>query len=1229
MNSDRQLASQPPVKILSLDGGGVRGLSSLLIFEYIVDHIRKSGGLAETQKPCEMFDLIGGTGTGGIIAIMLGRLGMTVDQSIKAYKELANTVFSLEPTNLSTPSPDARLEKLESAIKKIIRENCSDHQCIARQAGDSLETHICLHEDMLFKDEHCTKTVNIETSPTIIATYDTSRKLAQCKIWEIAMAISTANADISIGIGRDQEEFVDAKYGYNNPCEVLIKEAKEEFPAREMMILSIGTGLGDVVGIRDSKSSIFTAYSKIAGTSKPVDLRLRNLYDNTGLYYRFNVENGLKDDTLPGTDKIGDIAAHTRNYLTENEVYIKKFAKAVNSVTSLSQPNIQQAVHDEKDKQCLSDLFVTSPTADKKDIEKRKGGLLKDCYKWIVHHEEFQRFKSDGQCRVLWIKGDPGKGKTMLLCGIIDELMLDPSVTLSYFFCQATGGSELNTATSVLRGLIHHLALHNPQLTKHVRAKYDYAGKKMFNNAGTWNELCEIVAAILDDPSLSNAIFIVDALDECSVERQSLLEFISTASPAKWIVSSRNWPDIEEILNDAEQKVKIHLEINQDSVSAAVNSYITFKTDELATKKRLNEKTKTSVLEHLRSNANGTFLWVALVYQELSSPRTRKWQTLEKLKSFPPGLDCLYGKMLEQINKSGSPQLCKDILGAVLVAYRSLTLEELHALVEELGDMDMKEVEEAISLCGSLLAIHGTAVSFILPSGIRHQHHMIFVRSLELLRVTLKRDIYDLQVPGRLIREVSTPEPNPLAPIRYCCIFWVDHLRDSSSDFTVTEQDRIMKFFKEKYLQWLEALSLLHSISVAGSALQKLEVYLGKESQPLQNIVKDARRFILSHVGIIEMAPLQIYASALIFSPTKSWTRRNFSREEPDWIEVKPKVEADWNACLQTLEGHHDRVTSVVFSNDGQRLASGSDDKTVKIWDATSGTCLHTLKGHCGTVTSLVFSKDGQRLASGSWDETVKIWDATFDTYLHTLEGHSDCMTSVVFSADGQRLASGSRDKTVKIWDATFGTYLHTLEGHSDCMTSVVFSADGQRLASGSRDKTVKIWNATSGTCLHTLVGHDGGVTSVVFSDDRQRLASGSGDETVKIWDATSGMCLHTLEGHDHKVTSVVFSADGHRLASASMGISVKIWNVISGVLLYTLSPGHIPFSLDPFHYPIYSLDAGLLDLDMFMSSAVLSTDQPSPDNPNLPRSYTPQLLNHSPLLGFFLENLHHLHFIV
>jgi WD40 repeat protein len=220
----------------------------------------------------------------------------------------------------------------------------------------------------------------------------------------------------------------------------------------------------------------------------------------------------------------------------------------------------------------------------------------------------------------------------------------------------------------------------------------------------------------------------------------------------------------------------------------------------------------------------------------------------------------------------------------------------------------------------------------------------------------------------------------------------------------------------------------------------------------LVRLVQDARRFIMYHKGAIEGYPLQTYASALLFSPTGSLIRQLFQHEAPKGIHIRPTLRDSWSACLQTLEGHSGGVSSVAFSHDSTRLASASDDRTVKIWDASSGACLQTLKGHSEWVSSVVFSHDSTRLASASYNNTIMIWDASSGTCLQMLEGHSGSVTSVAFSHDSTRLASASCDSTVKIWDASSGGCLQTLEGHSRSVRSAELISF---LASLYSDRTV------------------------------------------------------------------------------------------------------------------------------------------------------------------------------
>lgn len=559
----------------------------------------------------------------------------------------------------------------------------------------------------------------------------------------------------------------------------------------------------------------------------------------------------------------------------------------------------------------LRDL-ISHPPASYSGFYQRKRKLYRPSFEWILFNNDFQYWHESKTSQFLWIRGDPGKGKTMLLCGIIDELQQELGNGMGlgwkpiYFFCQATD-NQFNNAESVLRGLLGSLFDEHKKLRDKMN-RTDISYKLDINDLDT---LCETFKQALQDPDLPGVYLIVDALDECQHGLQNLLQIIMdlsnlSSTKIKILVSSRNWPSIKRELNLLGQKILLQLELNKSSISGAVNRYICYKVNELKIKKEYDEAQREDVQQHLESNAEDTFLWVALVCEVLSGMDVDARNTRKKLEAkFPAGLENFYGRMVEDINNSREDApLYKQILAIACVVYRPIGWNELASL---LGKPGLKDARSIIGSCGSLLTlqeegteeeekvisfVHQSAKDFLLdnlhasrqifPDGVPREHYCVFSTSVELLLTTLKRDMYGLKDPGYLRNRASPPKPDPLAPVRYSCVYWADHLLElapcdlktlpapeeklkgepcadmhANSPYWYIELIQTMfkslltlyfllhhllwslraeefhncmkdeglvhRFFKEKYLYWLEALSLLSSIPEGVKTMEKLK----------------------------------------------------------------------------------------------------------------------------------------------------------------------------------------------------------------------------------------------------------------------------------------------------------------------------------------------------------------------------------------------------------------------
>ncbi len=259
-------------------------------------------------------------------------------------------------------------------------------------------------------------------------------------------------------------------------------------------------------------------------------------------------------------------------------------------------------------------------------------------------------------------------------------------------------------------------------------------------------------------------------------------------------------------------------------------------------------------------------------------------------------------------------------------------------------------------------------------------------------------------------------------------------------------------------------------------------------------------------------------------------------------------------------------VYTLAFSSDNQLLATGHSDGEIRLWEIETGQIIWSVKGHSSSVLTLAFSsvssnnliakenarKTPEMLVSGSFDKTIKLWNISTGKLSQTLSGHQDAVWSVAFSPNGEQLASCSSDRTLKIWNSDTGKEQQTLRGHTAAVTTLCYSPDGKLIASGSEDLSLRLWETQSGQCLQTLNGHTTQISSVTFSTDGQTLASCE-EQLIKLWNVKTGECTQTLQDSLTLVWSVAFSPDGQTLAGSD-GQILRLWDVHTGKCRQILS---------------------------------------------------------------------------
>ncbi|KAJ7610125.1 WD40-repeat-containing domain protein, partial [Roridomyces roridus] len=828
---------------------------------------------------------------------------------------------------------------------------------------------------------------------------------------------------------------------------------------------------------------------------------------------------------------------------------------------------------------------------------------------------------------IYWINGSAGTGKTTIAATVAHRCSnRTPSVLGASFFC-SRDSVESSSLGLVFTTIADQLAQFNAAFGEAVAAVRQANPDIMFSFPEY--QLRKLIVEPLHSVrnSFQPCVVVIDALDECkdpaptSTILAALSQHVEALSPLKFIVTSR--PEVHitralslEPLNLHTSPFHLH-EVALEVVQQDIERYLAAKLSRIA---QVEDWPTAEDIRTLAELSSGLFIFASTAVKFIDSPDCdpreqliRLIQNVDPQEAGSPThrLDGLY----TQVFKNAYPKLPEHVLPHLRRLIGSIVLLQNplppFALAELLG-LDLKQITPTLSRFQSVILfpsdpnrvirlLHPSFFDFIssptrcpipeLRVNVTTKNSVLAECCLKVMLKYLHRDMCDIDDPSLLNSEIPSLsgliEAYIPPQVQYACRHWAHHILNG--DRTDALLGLLDTFVDQHLLHWIEVCSLLGDLRSALISVAKLSAWLSAHGSASSNtivLLSDSERFMRAFFPVINVSSLQVYSSALLFTPNETALKAKFASQMTLAVKTHRAVEENWSPCLRVID-IGGLVDHLVLPPDGSCIASVFGQK-VHIWDAITGAKLHTLRGRC-----MAFSRDGARFAACSrdYDATnyVHIWDTVNWTeisrfpcgqgHIHSLNFFPDgtriifcaeeeihiydvfnfrkvhlpnsdlqlkIFRSVALSPDGTRIAGGSH-KTLFIVDATTGARIHKIQCHADWINLVTFSPDGgTRIASAAMDKSICIWDPTTGAKLHTLEGHFDTVRTLAFSpQDGRLLVSGSDDTTLRVWDVASGAELHLFRGHSESIYTATFSPQSPQLIiSGSWDATIRIWGL-------------------------------------------------------------------------------------
>ncbi|PVF91672.1 WD40 repeat-like protein [Serendipita vermifera] len=837
---------------------------------------------------------------------------------------------------------------------------------------------------------------------------------------------------------------------------------------------------------------------------------------------------------------------------------IMKHSRAFNEATVVCQMNVQAEA-----------LKVARLGPEKpRPMGTQHETCLKGTREPILQEIREWRYDKEVDKRIFWLCDIGGSGKSTIAYTMSQEWDEESCILLGRFFFSKNARDTADTDT-VCSILARDLASKNPELISTI------ADILKIDSLLTERDFAKQFSKLIVEPLRSisqDIIFVLDAVDECKLESRKrmlrvLLQEIDSLPSLKVLITSRPESDIMDLLRDKAIVRGMHFEMqgskNQSNM-ADITSYVHHHLANLLSR---------NYREQLVTQSNGLFIWVSTARFELEMAADNPAQfesTLNTLLSRGTGgdLDTLYLGVLSRVLRGRLKDLIRRVLATLAILYEPVSITSLGRLMnanDEDIELVIKSMRSVFRVVDTIEFLHPTFREYL--NGIQGKgtipdayisHTELALSTLATIQQDLKRDICKVDVSG-----LPFPDNKDIVDLNerlsslwqqspslfYSSQYWALHVSQAIQNVSVIQP--LGLFLETKVLNLIELLSLMDH-------LLRIQDVLGLQRK--LELCNDVWRLVQNRQFLLQENALHVYTSSLLFLPIGARLAKIYRRPiEGDLPDILCGLDTYW-PHYQTLAGHGAPVRCLSISPDGTRIASGSVDETVRIWDTMTGASIgYSLYLASTNVDKLVFSPDETRVIFYSYGWGLGSCDATTGEMISMLF-QSDVSYITIFSSSSDRSrVICAHDTSLYLWDATSGERIGTASLNDHSIKCLAFSPDGSRIALGCQGGTLQLWDTGTGLCpLADWNAHDHEIICLAFSPDGTRIVSGDNNDTLRLWDTITYSSVGVvMKGHFAHILCLAFSSNGNRIVSGSWDGTLRIWDVLTGAKIREPLEGH------------------------------------------------------------------------